>query len=73
LNDIRADDNGTWVHGGKSQKKYSVEFDDNNVVVDDRLIKEEFSCDDENVFALVHLYHRHKQVPATNFLCVGFF
>ena len=30
----------------------SVEFDDNNVVVDAKLIKEEVSCDDENVLLL---------------------
>ena len=57
LNDIRADDNNTWVHGGKPRRKYSVEFDDNNVAVDAKLIKEDFSCDDENVFTLVRLYH----------------
>ena len=39
LNDIRADDNATWVHGGKPRQKYSVEFEDNNVVVDAKLIK----------------------------------
>ena len=26
LEDLRADDNGTWVHGGKPQRKYVVEF-----------------------------------------------
>ena len=41
----------------------SVEFDDNNVVVDAKLIKEEVSCDDENVFTLVRLYHQHKSSP----------
>ena len=37
LEDLRADDNGTWVHGGKPQRKYVVEFDDANTVVDAKL------------------------------------
>ena len=27
IDDLRADDNGVWVHGGKPRKTYSVEFD----------------------------------------------
>jgi len=33
------------------------------LAVDAKLIKEDFSCDDENVFTLVRLYHRHKSSP----------
>ena len=25
IDDLRADDNGVWIHGGKPRKKYSVE------------------------------------------------
>ena len=63
LDDLRADDNGVWVHGGKPQRKYLVEIDDDDVVVDAKLIKEGSDSDDENVFTLVRLYHRHKTTP----------
>ena len=63
LDDIRADDNGTWMHGDKPQRKYVVEFDDGNAVVDAKLMKEEINCNNQNVFTLVHLYHRHKSTP----------
>ena len=35
LVDLRADNNGACMHGGKPQQKYLVEFDDANTVVDD--------------------------------------
>ena len=27
IDDLRTDDNGVWIHGGKSRKKYDIEFD----------------------------------------------
>ena len=74
LKDLRADDNGTSVHGGKPQRKYVVEFDDANTVVDARLIQEDNS-DHDNMFTLVRLYHRHKHTPQfqRRILCVRFF
>ena len=62
LEDLRADDNGTWVHGGKPRRKYVAEFDDANTVVDAKLIQEDDS-NHSNVFTLVRLYHRHKYTP----------
>ena len=59
LEDLRADDNGIWIHGGKPWQKYAVEFDDANTVVDAKLIQE----DDSDMFTLVRLYHRHKHTP----------
>ena len=27
IDDLRADDNSVWIHGGKPRKEYTVEFD----------------------------------------------
>ena len=27
IDDLRADDNGAWIHGGKPKRKYCLEFD----------------------------------------------
>ena len=62
LEDLRADDNGTWIHGGKPRRKYIVELDDTNTVVDAKLMQEDDSKH-ENVFTLVRLYHHHKHTP----------
>ena len=63
LDDLRADDNGVWVHGGKPRRKYSVEFDeDTNAVLDAKLVQDT-STRGTNVFTLVRLYHRHKSTP----------
>ena len=63
LDDLRADDNGVWVHGGKPRRNCCVEFDeDTNVVLDAKLVEDK-STDDANVFTLVRLYHRHKSTP----------
>ena len=67
LEDLRADDNGTWIHGGKPRRKYLVEFDDANTVVDAKLIQEDDIQEDDsnhdNIFTLVRVYHRHKHTP----------
>ena len=59
LDDLRADDNGVRTHWGKPRRKYSVEFDDTNAVVDAKLIQNKLT-NDTNIFTLVRLYHRHK-------------
>ena len=43
LKDLRADDNGTYIHEGKPQRKYFVEFDDANIVADAKLIQKDDS------------------------------
>ena len=64
---LRADDNSTWIHGGKPQRKYLVEFDDANTVVDAKLIQEDDTQEDdsnhENIFTFVQVYHHHKHTP----------
>ena len=44
---------------GKPHRKYCVEFDDTNAVVDARLVQDK-STNDTDVFTLVRLYHHYK-------------
>ena len=53
---------GAWTHGRKPRRRYCVEFDDTNAVVDARLVQDK-STNDTDVFTLVRLYHRHKSTP----------
>jgi len=62
LEDLRADDNGAWIHGGKPHRKYVVDCDDTNTVVDVRSIQDD-NCNPTNVFTLVWLYRHHKHTP----------
>ena len=63
LEDLKADDNGVWVHGGKPRHNYHVEFDDEtNAVLDAKKVSDS-STKDTNVFTLVRLYHTHKSTP----------
>ena len=32
IDDLRADDNGAWIHGGKPRRCYHVEIDKHNIV-----------------------------------------
>ena len=55
LDDLRADNNSVWVHGGKPCQKYCVEFDeDTNTVLDAKLVENK-STNDTNVFTLIRL------------------
>ena len=67
LEDLRADDNGVWVHGGKPRSQYLVEFDEcHSQVVSATPFysdgREELIVE-ENLFTLIQLYHRHKATP----------
>ena len=67
LEDLRADDNGVWVHGGKPRRQYLVEFDEcHSQVVSatpfDSDARDELIVE-ENLFTLIRLYHRHKATP----------
>lgn len=63
IDDLRADDNGVWMHGGKPRRKYCVERDpDTGVVITAEPLEGEPSPDSE-IFTLVRLYHRHKATP----------
>ena len=64
IEDLRADDNGAWIHGGKPRKKYIVEFDATNTEVLSALpFKQGNANEESSIFTLVRLYHRHKVTP----------
>ena len=64
IEDLRADDNGAWIHGGKPRKKYIVEFDATNTEVLSALpFKQGDANEESSIFTLVRLYHRHKVTP----------
>ena len=63
LDDLRADDNGVWVHGGKPRKKYVVEFDSTHAVIDATPVEGNVDDGNENVFTMVRVYHRHQATP----------
>ena len=63
IDDLRADDNGVWVHGGKPRKTYSVEFDGTGSEI---VSVTPVDADGQSIshvtnhFTLVRLYHWHK-------------
>ncbi len=60
IDDLRADDNGVWTHGGKPSKKYCIEREpDTGVVISAEPLEGEPTLDSE-IFTLVRLYHHHK-------------
>ena len=64
LEDLRANDNGVWVHGGKPQRQYMVEFDESHCeVVSATPIDSEEGVAAENLFTSIRLYHHHKTTP----------
>ena len=62
IDDLRADDNGVWTHGGKPRRKYSIERDP---VTCEVIGAEPFDGEStsEEVYTLVRVYHRHKATP----------
>lgn len=64
LEDLRADDNGVWVHGGKPRRQYMVKFDELHCeVVSATPIDLEEGVTQDSLFTLIRLYHRHKTTP----------
>ena len=66
IDDLRADDNGAWIHGGKPRQKYIVEVDTTTSEVISATPENESgesTSDEEKVFTLVRLYHLHKVTP----------
>ena len=62
IDDLCADDNGMWIHGGKPRKQYSVEIDsDSNEVIS--VVPQNESIDSGKVFTLVRLYHLNQSTP----------
>ena len=64
--DLRADDNGAWLHGGKPRAKYTVELDpDTSEVINVVPVDRKLAADggEGRVFTLVRLYHHHKATP----------
>ena len=61
IDDLHADDNGSWVHGGKPSKDYNVEFDGKGLeIVSVTPIDSggQSTSQVSNHFTLVRLYHR---------------
>ena len=63
IDDLRADDNGAWIHGGKPRRCYRVEVDNYNHFVNATLYDGTPSSSERDVFTLVRAYHRHKATP----------
>ena len=66
IDDLRADDNGAWLHGGKPRAKYTVELDpDTSEVINVVPVDRKLAADggEGRVFTLVRLYHHHKATP----------
>ena len=66
IDDLRADVNGVWIHGGKPRKTYCVEFDGTGsgiVSVAPLDADAQSTSYIMNHFTLVRLYHRHKATP----------
>ena len=63
IDDLRADDNGAWVHGDKPRRTYHVELSRNGQEIGSVTPVDEKSAMDKNQFTLVRLYHRHKGTP----------
>ena len=62
INDLRADDNGAWLHSGKPRRKYKVKFDSSNrEIISTTVVNKESNSDDE--YTLVRIYHHHKATP----------
>lgn len=64
IDDLRADDNGVWIHGGKPRKKYNIEFDpDTSAVISAIPEMENTTTEENNQFTLVRIYHHHQSTP----------
>ena len=63
IDNLRADDNGVWTHGGKPRRKYCIERDPDTCVITSAEPLEGEPTPDSEVFTLVRLYHRHKATP----------
>ena len=60
IEDLKADDNGAWQHGGKPRRMYNLEFDDTrSEVLSANLVERQSN----STFTLVWIYHRHKATP----------
>ena len=63
IDDLHADDNGVWTHGGKPRRKYCIERDsDIGEIISAEPLEGE-PTPNSHVFTLVRLYHRHKATP----------
>ena len=59
IDDLRADDNGAWLHSGKLRRRYSVEFNSSEII-SATAVSQDDKCDAADTYTLVRLYHRHK-------------
>ena len=57
IDDLRADDNGVWVHGGKPKKKYIVDFDQStSEIIDATPVSDDSILEEIDHFTLVRRY-----------------
>ena len=64
IDDLRADDNGVWVHGGKPRRKYIIDFDQStSEIIDATLVSDDSVLEEIDHFTLVRVYHRHQGTP----------
>ena len=74
LEDLKADDNGVWLHEGKPRCQYVVKFDElHREVVSVTPVDSEERVNRESLFN--RLYHRHKTTlfSAKDFICTRLF
>ena len=70
IDDLRADDNGVWVHGGKPRKKYIVHFDQStSEIIDATPVSDDSVLEEIDHFTLVRVYHCHQVTPTFQSLC----
>lgn len=61
IDDLRADDNGVWCHGGKPRRNYIAERDlGTSEVIRVSPVNENYDSEKGDIFTLVHMYHHHK-------------
>ena len=64
IDDLRADDNGVWLHSGKPRRKYKVEFDSSRKeIISATVVNKDSNSEESDVYTLVRIYHRHKATP----------
>ena len=64
IDDLHADDNGVWCHGGKPRRKYVVDRDsDTSEVIKVSPVDDHSDSEKDDIFTLVCMYHHHKATP----------
>ena len=65
IDDLHADDNGVWIHGGKPRRKYIVDFDQStSEVINATPVSDDAFLEESNLFTPVRVYHRYQETPS---------